>query len=154
MNEVIIGFDGSEVSERAIRLAATVLRPGPALVVSVHEAGVAFDASLGMDLQAAPVDYAATSMVDEAMEEGARVRAARGAELAREHGLDAEPFVALDTGGVGDTLIRLAEERQAVAIVVGAHRYRRMERMFLGSTSRQVLEHAPCPVLVVRAEEG
>lgn len=153
MNEVIIGFDGSEVSERAIRLAATVLRPGPVLVVAVHEAGVAFDASLGMDIQAAPVDYVATSMVDEAMEEGARLRATRGAELARELGLAAEPYVALDTGSVGETLVRLAEERQAVAIVVGAHRYRRMERMFLGSTSRQVLEHAPCPVLVVRAEE-
>jgi nucleotide-binding universal stress UspA family protein len=154
VNEVIIGFDGSEVSERAIRLAATVLRPGPALVVAVHEAGVAFDASLGMDMQATPVDYVATTRADEAMEEGARVRAERGAELARGLGLAAEPFVALDTGGIGDTLVQLARDRQAVAIVVGAHRYRRMERMFLGSTSRQVLEHAPCPVLVVRAEEG
>jgi nucleotide-binding universal stress UspA family protein len=96
----------------------------------------------------------AVAMADKALEEGAALRAAHGAALAREHGMEAEPLVATDQGGIGDTLVRLAEERQAVAIVVGAHRYRRMERMFLGSTSRRVLEHAPCPVLVVRAEAG
>ena len=53
MHEVIIGFVGSEVSERAIRTAAALLRPAPALVVAVHEAGIAFDASVGMDIQAA-----------------------------------------------------------------------------------------------------
>lgn len=153
MHEVIIGFDGSEVSERAIRMAGAVLRGGPALVVAVHEPGVVFDAAVGMDYQAVPIDYAATAMVDEALEEGARMRAARGAEIAREHGLDAQALVAVDAGSVGETLVRLAREREATAIVVGSHRYRRMERMFLGSTSRQVLEHAPCPVLVVRAEE-
>jgi nucleotide-binding universal stress UspA family protein len=62
--------------------------------------------------------------------------------------------VAADQGGIGDTLVRLARDRQAFAIVVAPHRYGRMERMFLGSTSRVVLEHAPCPVLVVRAEGG
>jgi nucleotide-binding universal stress UspA family protein len=154
VHEVIIGFDGSEISERAIRTAAALLRPAPTLVVAVHEAGIAFDASVGMDIQAVPVDYAATAMVDEALYEGARLRAAHGAELALERGLQAEPLVAADQGGIGDTLVRLARDRQAVAIVVGAHRYGRMERMFLGSTSRVVLEHAPCPVLVVRAEGG
>ena len=153
MHEVIIGFDGSEIAERAIRMAADVLRPAPALVVAVYEAGIAFDARVGIDIQAVPIDYAATAMADEAMYEGARHRAARGAELAREHGLEAEPLAAADAGGVGGTLVRLAREREASAIVVGAHRHGRMERIFLGSTSRAVLEHAPCPVLVVRAEE-
>jgi nucleotide-binding universal stress UspA family protein len=153
VNEVIIGFDGSEISERAIRLAAAVLRPAPALVVAVYEAGIAFDASVGIDIQAVPIDYAATAMADEALYEGARLRAARGAELAREHGMQADPLVAADQGGVGDTLVRLAREREAAAVVVGAHRHGRMERIFLGSTSRAVLEHAPCPVLVVRAEK-
>ena len=81
---VVIGFDGSEVSEAAIRAAAAVMRPGPALVVAVHEAGIAFQAQVGMDIQAVPIDYAVTAMADEALIEGARTRAARGAEIARE----------------------------------------------------------------------
>ena len=83
---VVIGFDGTEVSEAAIRAAAAVMRPGPALVVAVHEAGIAFQAQVGMDIQAVPIDYAVTAQADEALMEGARVRAARGAEIAREHG--------------------------------------------------------------------
>lgn len=149
---VVIGFDGSEVSEAAIRAAAGVLRPGPALVVAVHEAGIAFQAQVGMDIQAVPIDYAVTAMADEALIEGARTRAARGAEIAREVGFQAEPLVAVDESGIGETLVRVAKDRGASAIVVGAHRYGRMERLFLGSTSRVVLEHAHCPVLVVRPD--
>jgi nucleotide-binding universal stress UspA family protein len=150
---VVIGFDGSEISEAAIRAAAGVLRPGPALVVAVHEAGIVFQGYTGVDIQAVPIDLQAAAEADEALFEGARLRAARGAEIAREHGLAAEPLVAADEGSVGSTLVRIARTRDASAIVVGAHRYGRMERLFLGSTSREVLEHAPCPVLVVRAAE-
>ena len=88
---VVIGFDGSEVSEAAIRAAAAVMRPGPALVVAVHEAGIAFQAQVGMDIQAVPIDYAVTAMADEALIEGARTRGARRAALAPEAGSQAEP---------------------------------------------------------------
>jgi nucleotide-binding universal stress UspA family protein len=149
---VVIGYDGSEVCEAAIRAAGGVLRPGPARVVAVHEAGIVFQAQVGMDIQAVPIDYAVTAMADEALIEGARTRAARGTEIAREAGFQAEPLVAVDESGIGETLTRIAKDRNASAIVVGAHRYGRMERLFLGSTSRQVLEHAHCPVLVVRPD--
>jgi nucleotide-binding universal stress UspA family protein len=149
---VIIGFDGSDIAERAIRTAAAVLRPHAVLVVAVHEAGIVFQGYAGVDIQAVPSDLQAAAEVDEALFEGARLGAGRGAEIAREHGLAAEPLVAAAEGSVGGTLVRIARQRDASVIVVGAHRYGRMERLFLGSTSREVLEHAPCPVLVVRAE--
>ena len=38
---MIIGYDGSEVADQAIKDAAALLGPRPALVVTVWEAGVA-----------------------------------------------------------------------------------------------------------------
>ena len=149
-----MGFDGSEIAERAIREAGAVLRPGPALVVVVYEQGIAFQSYPALDVQAVPIDPHALQMADEAMYESARHTAARGAAIARELGFAAEPLVAADEGSVGSTLLRLANDRDASAVVVGAHRYGRVERIVMGSTSRQVLEHARCPVLVVRSPEG
>jgi len=57
-----------------------------------------------------------------------------------------------DEIGVADTLVRLATERKAAAMVVGAHRHAKIAELLLGTTTRAVLQHAPCPVLVVRAE--
>ena len=38
----------------------------------------------------------------------------------------------------------------ASAIVVGAHNHGRLGELFLGSTSRDVIRRATCPVVVVR----
>ena len=46
------------------------------------------------------------------------------------------------------TLVQIAQERDAAALVVGARGHGRLERFFLGSTSRQILEHSPSPVIV------
>lgn len=151
---VLIGFDGSDTAERAVHAAGAVLRPRTALMVAVYEAGIAFAGSYaGLDIQAVPIDLRAAAAADEALYENARLRAAHGAELMRGLGFAAEPLVAAGDASVGATLVRLAREREASAIVVGSHRYGRVERILLGSTSRHVLEHAPCPVLVVRAPE-
>ena len=42
---VIVGFDGTPAAERALREAAALLAPRPALVVVVWEAGRAFEAA-------------------------------------------------------------------------------------------------------------
>jgi nucleotide-binding universal stress UspA family protein len=43
-----------------------------------------------------------------------------------------------------------AAEAGPVLIVIGAHGWSRLKRLFLGSVSSGVLQNAPCPVLVVR----
>jgi nucleotide-binding universal stress UspA family protein len=44
----------------------------------------------------------------------------------------------------------VTQERDAPAVVVGAHGYSRMRELLLGSTSREVIRRATCPVVVVR----
>ena len=150
---IIIGYDGSPVADHAIREAAALLGPRPALVVVVWESGAAYETLGAGEMMAVPVDLGTAALTDKAMYAGAQQLASRGAALAAEVGFDAEGYVAADDPSVAKTLVRLAGERDAAALVVGARGHSRLEKLLLGSTSRQVLEHAPCPVVVVGPPE-
>ena len=146
---ILIGYDGSPASDHALREAAALLGPRSALVVVVWEAGAAYATLEGPEIPAAPIDLRTAALTDQALYEGARQTAHLGARLAAELGFEAESLTVADDVTVAKTLVRLARERDAQAIVVGAHGHSRLEKLFLGSTSRQVLEHTHCPVLVV-----
>jgi nucleotide-binding universal stress UspA family protein len=87
------------------------------------------------------------------MYERAQRLARRGADLARELGLDAEGLAVADDITVGDTLIRLAKEHDSQAIVVGTHGHSALGEVLLGRTAHVVVQHAPCPVVVVRKHD-
>jgi nucleotide-binding universal stress UspA family protein len=148
---LIIAIDGTPSSERAIRDAAALLGPRRALVVVVWKAGLGFEllelptATIG--LPPAPIDIRTALEIDERTSENARRLAEQGAELARQLGLEAEGLsVAEDPDiTVAETLVRLAREREAQALVVAPHRH---GAMALGTTSRDVVRHAPCPVVI------
>jgi nucleotide-binding universal stress UspA family protein len=76
--------------------------------------------------------------------------AQHGASLAREAGFEAEGLAIADDVEVpvADTIVRLARERDAQAIVVGAHDHARPAEILLGSTAREVIRHADRPVVV------
>ena len=149
---VLIGYDGTRASEHALREAAGLLGGRPALVVVVWKAGLAFElielptSSIG--LPPAPLDLRAALETDRALYEGAQQAAQRAAAFARALGLEAEGLVVAEDPEipVAETLLRLAREREAQVIVVGAHRHGAL----LGSTTRSVVRDARCPVLVVR----
>jgi nucleotide-binding universal stress UspA family protein len=149
---VIIGFDGTPAAEQAIHEAATVLAPRHAYVVVVWEAGRAFDLtdipSMSLGAPSAAIDIRNAAEVDEAMAESARRLAERGAALATAAGFQAEGLAVAD-----DTLIRLAKQFDASVIVVGSHGHHGLTELLLGSTTRDVLKHAPVPVLVTRARD-
>ena len=148
---VVIGYEGSPASEGALRDAAELLSVNRALVVSVWEAGGTYEGlevapDTGMPI--APIDHRTMRDVDSALYERARRTAAGGARLAAALGLDAESLAVADDVTVAETLVRIAQERDAQAIVVGSHRRPRFEEALLGSTSRGVIRRATCPVLI------
>ena len=73
------------------------------------------------------------------------------AELNEVLEVDAEPIVA--TGDPGATICRLAAERGVDVVVLGSHGHGWLQRVLIGSVSNHVLQHAPCPVLVMRLED-
>ncbi|MCW2740823.1 MAG: hypothetical protein JWR45_1245 [Blastococcus sp.] len=152
---VVIGYDGSPVAERALAEAAGLLSPRSALVVTVWEAGRAFEAAwpVGPEVPVPAVDIQVALELEEAAYESAERTARQGAGLAMSMGLQAESLVVAAEETVADTLIRIARERNAPALVVGAHRHGALSEVLLGSTSRDVVRHASCPAVVVR-EDG
>jgi nucleotide-binding universal stress UspA family protein len=153
---VLIGFDGTPAAERAVRQAAALFAPRRALVVTVWEAGRVFDLALiparGFELALSSVDIRTAAEVDDALYKEAQHLARWGTQLANDNGLRAKGLVVADQVTVADTLVRLAREHDAAVVVVGAHRHARLAELLLGTTTRGVLQHAPCPALVVRAD--
>lgn len=151
---VVIGFDASPAATRALREAGALFAPRPALLVVVWEAGAAFDVgdlpSGLLETPPATVDVRTAMRLDEQMYAAAQQTAERGAAMAAEAGLDAEGLAVADDVTVAETLLRIAKERDAAVLVVGAHGHSAWREMLLGGTTRQIVHSAPCPVLVVR----
>jgi nucleotide-binding universal stress UspA family protein len=156
---IVIGFDGTPAGEHAVREAGELLRSREAVVAVVWKQGLAFEllelpaATIG--LPPAPIDIRTALEIDEQLFERAQRLAEQGAQLARDLGLDAEPLAIAEDPDVpvADTLVRLARERASQAIVVAPHRHGHKGPLVLGSTSRDVVRHAPCPVVMATGEE-
>ncbi|MHA6794408.1 universal stress protein [Pseudonocardia bannensis] len=154
---VLIGFDGTPAAERALREAGELLAPRHALVVVVMEIGRVFAATVG-PLMTASIPVTETE-IRTAMEyekealQAARRLAEKGAAMAQEAGFDAQGLVVADDASVPATLLRLAEERDAPVLVLGAHRHSALSELLMGSTARELLKRADRPVLVVREGE-
>ncbi|WP_102124721.1 universal stress protein [Deinococcus planocerae] len=138
---VLIGVDGSEAGEQALRYGLDLARRLGADTTVLHV------------LEEPPISsYTAlvTGLSVDAARE--RVRAlgletiARAEERAREAGVTVE--VKLLDGLPADVL--LGEGAKSDLIVVGTHGYRGMDRVLLGSVAETLVRRSSVPVLVVR----
>ncbi|MEA2323592.1 MAG: hypothetical protein QOF29_1802 [bacterium] len=155
---IVIAFDGTPDAEVALREAAELLRSRKAVVLVVWKQGLAFELMelpTVTGLPPAPVDVRTALEIDEALYENAQRLARQGAELASELGLDAEGLAVAEDPDVSiaETIVRVARERESQAITVAPHQHGRRGPLVLGSVSRDVVRHAPCPVVMAVAEE-
>lgn len=139
---ILIGFDGSDGSRRAIDVAGALLPGARATVACVW----------GMPLELRVVYRAAAPLIYD--EDVARRQAAEiaedGARIARDAGLDAVATTAhARVGGTWQTLLALADEQHASLIVLGSRGAGGLRAVALGSVSQGVVHHARRPVLIV-----
>jgi nucleotide-binding universal stress UspA family protein len=157
---VLIAFDGSSAAEHALEEAAALLGKRPALVVSVWKEGIGFEAvelpTASMGIPPVPIDVNAALEIEQEVKERAQQLAQHGAELARQAGMEAEGLAVADEVEVtiAETIVDVAKKRDAAAIVMGAHGHGRLSEALLGSTTRDVIHRAECPVVVVREPDG
>jgi nucleotide-binding universal stress UspA family protein len=142
--ELVVGFDRDEASETALQVARDLARRLHAHLTVVH----------AVDLGDYPIDPDTPGWEDQAevtlAEERARVQQALaghrfGWSYETRHG---EP---------ADVLIQVAEERDALLIVVGRHEHgvsERLRRLIDGSVSHRLTNRCGRPVLVVPHDHG
>ena len=154
---VIIAYDGSAAARAAITEAAVLMQSCRFLVATVWEDGLAYVTGpmLQSDTYAVTpaIDPETALQVDRSEHDHAEQVAREGAELARSLGLDAEPLALADAGGVSSTILDAAREHQAAAILAGSRGLSGLRSRLEGSTSKDVLKHASCPVFVAHAPD-
>jgi nucleotide-binding universal stress UspA family protein len=149
---VLIGYDGSPESEQAIRAAAGLLAPRRAVVAHVWDSLSELLLHRDLDDLSGTLREAAEELDAEDAQAAERL-ARRGAELAEAAGLEATPVTARGRPRAWRTLIELADEHDAAAVVVGSRGLGRVKSALLGSVSSGVVGQSHRPVLVVPAQD-
>ena len=146
----LLAYDGSPATEDAMREAADVLCAPRAVVVVVWKTGLGLETvvvpEFTGELPPARLDVRTAAEVDEAISLRARRLAERGAAIAREAGFEAEGLAVAESVDVpvAETLLDVARSRDAQVIVLGSNGHAPV----LGRTTRDVIRHATCPVVV------
>lgn len=135
MYTILVAYDGSESSRRALERAAGLVGEGGSLtVVSVAEVLPQFGRAGAM-------------LVPEEDAER-RKELAEAVALLAERQVEAVPVER--RGEAATMIIEEAEKQDADLIVIGTRGLNAAQRWLLGSVSTKVVQHAPCDVLVVR----
>jgi nucleotide-binding universal stress UspA family protein len=87
------------------------------------------------------------SQVDLAEEEAQENLSAFEQDLLNK-GIDANAY--LRVGYPFEEIVLMANDPDVDLIIIGSHGRSGIKRLLLGSTAERVVEHAPCPVLVVK----
>lgn len=134
---ILVGYDGSEWSKRAVRLAADIAQQYQAELRVVY----CFD----------PVP---SYLGDPDLQRVVARRTVAGEEIVAEalalipEGMKAK--AELLEGPAAEAIIEVARVRESNLIVLGTRGLGRLSSLLMGSVSHTVVAHAPCPVLVVR----
>jgi nucleotide-binding universal stress UspA family protein len=139
---VLICYDGSADAARAIEAAATLLGTRSAVVLDVAPPITAAESVATISPVVPGAAFEEMNTAD-----AGRV-AARGAELARSSGFDAEARAALGAP-TWETVVDVADELDAAVIVIGSRGLNGMREALVGSLSHEVAEHAGRPLLIV-----
>jgi nucleotide-binding universal stress UspA family protein len=137
-DRVLVGFDGSPASERALA-AALALRAPQGRLESLTVAETHYATHAGMDAAAWDAQLRAKA-------EAARARA--GDALIGVDYVNAT----VTTGHAAQALLQRADSFDADLIAVGAHGHSRVAAILLGSVAARIVRDARCSVLVARGE--
>jgi nucleotide-binding universal stress UspA family protein len=136
MNKIVLGYDDSEASQRALERAAQLTKAFGSQLSVISVAPLA----VGVGRSAGPIDS-----TDPPAKHAAELQHAR--EYLESQGISAEFAPAV--GDPADTIVELARERGADLIVVGTREPGFVSRVLGQSVSESVSHKARCDVLAV-----
>jgi nucleotide-binding universal stress UspA family protein len=136
MKTIVVGYDGTEASERALGRAGDLAAAFGSRVILTSVSPVMTGAAHG----GGSVDPTDPPEAHESLLDVAKATLA-------ERGVDAETVLGL--GGPAEAIVELAEQRTADLIVVGTREPGLWERVLGHSVSASVQRNARCDVLIV-----
>jgi len=140
---VVVGTDGSETAELAVRHAAELAKAFGARL-TVVTAFTPHPDQEARRLQAAPEDV--RWAITDAATADEHARKAR--TIAHDAGVD-DVVLRVDSGEPAALLIDAADDSGGDVIVVGSKGMTSAKRFVLGSVPNKVSHHAPCDVVIV-----
>jgi len=135
-SSIVVGTDGSETADEAVRQAAEL---AAALGARVHLVCV-YETAAGEDAAGDGWAWGTREAVDATLDRSAAVFAAAGVDV------DLYP----QRGDPADSILDVAEERNADLIIVGNRGRTGAKRFLLGSVPNRISHYAPCAVLIIR----
>lgn len=136
---IVAATDFSEESSAALRCAQAIARRQHAMLLLIHVID--------------PVGYAFPEGVPPQIGRDAAARAelARIEADVRQHGIPVHSRI--ETGIVCERILLSLRDHKAALLVLGTKAITGAGRAALGSVTRQLLAHSPCPILTVAPEE-
>jgi nucleotide-binding universal stress UspA family protein len=150
---IVVGVDGSEASNQALSWALAEARLRGDTVVALHAWAAPYPAPTALPgAMLAPVEpgTAVEGGMAEALRKGAEDLLAQA--VSRAGPADVTIEQRLVEAPAASALIE--EAKGAELLVVGSRGHGGFTGLLLGSVSQQVANHAPCPVVIVRAPEN
>ncbi len=143
---ILVPLDGSARAERALPVAARIVRTSEAHLLLVR--AVAVPATFGVTYDKHALKW---ELFRDEQEEAAKylAEAAQSEHLAH---LRVDTFVAV--GQAAQVIVDAATERGADLVTMTSHGRTGLDRWVLGSVAGHVAHHSPIPVLILRAPEG
>ena len=137
--KILVGFDGSDGSWRALRAAILLTREQEAELWALSVEGQIPHFAATVDEVEEEKEFA--NHYYESLQEQAK-------KMASESGVALH--IDIKAGHVAQTVVRFAEQEGFDLIVMGHSGHSGVWANFLGTTTEKVSRHAPCSVLIVR----
>ena len=138
---ILVGFDGSKNSKRALARAATLAKEHGSLLKIVV---VVNSNSIALAPMAPPIP---PEVFEDLMNNGRRVLSEA---MVAAGDLVPEVTGNIEEGNPADCILRVAAKDSVDLVVVGRRGISGIERFLLGGVSSSVVAHSKCDVLVVR----
>jgi nucleotide-binding universal stress UspA family protein len=145
---IVVGIDGSEESAAALRWAVEEAKLRDARVEAVH-AWNYIPMTTAADSGLVPMSWTEGAEMVDATRDAASRAATQEVEDVLGAGHDVR--ISLVQGDASEALLETA--KGADLLVVGNRGRGAIKELLLGSTSGRIADHAPCPVVIVRAHD-
>lgn len=142
-SNIVAAYDGSELSEKALRMAKTLLEQDPSarlhIVMVINMRSIVHRSGLSLT----DIDQLRARHFQEAEEslKEAREQFQSLPNEVKALSLEGEP---------GRTIVDYIRENEIDLAILGSRGLSGLQELFLGSVSHYVVQKSPCPVLIVK----